>query len=60
VDRAVLTDVDDAVGRHVVEQLIYQSVALSVQLVLGDADLEQFQVAHVLPATQTGQHFQHQ
>jgi hypothetical protein len=52
--------VDDALGRHVVEQLIYQSVALSVQLVLGDADMEQLQVTHVLPATQTGQHFQHQ
>lgn len=44
-----LTDVDDAVGRHVVKQLVYQNVALPVELVLGDADVEELQVAHVLP-----------
>jgi hypothetical protein len=47
---------DDALRRHVLQELVHQSVVFAVQLVLGDADLEELQVAHVLPATQTG-HF---
>jgi hypothetical protein len=50
---ALLTDVDDARGRHIMQQLVHQFVVLSVQLVLRDLDVEQFQVAHVLPVTQT-------
>jgi len=51
---AVLTDVHNALGRHVAQQFVHQSIFLSVQLVLRNPDVEQLQVTHVAPATQTG------
>ena len=50
----VLTDVNNALGRHVAQQFVHQSVFLFVQLVLRNPDVEQLQVTHVAPATQTG------
>ena len=49
----VLTDVHYALGRHVVQQFVHQSVFLFVQFVLRNPDVEQLQVTHVAPATQT-------
>ena len=50
----ILTDVHNALGCHVVQQFVHQSVFLFVQLVLRNPDVEQLQVTHVAPATQTG------